>query len=168
MNFSIYFSSLQYSPGNVYSNSVPAMMPSGKDFYAVNAPAPGSVGVASARVSRAANNECDYLTPGKTGRSDSRLYNPESTPPSHYTPPPPQPARSYTPISKMAVHMGAAQPLYSNTASKQQQHHQPVYSNQQQTLYSNVGAAPAPPPPAPSAHSQQLYANVAPRNGGKM
>ena len=160
-----------------------------EDYYASNAPVPGSVGVASARITRpppdtaapssssypssylasssSSNENCDPLEPGKMGLTDSRVYNPDATPSSHYIAPPPQPARSYTPTSKAVMRMGAPQPLYSNTnkaAPTQQhlQHHQrqmfhhqpppqqqmsqPLYSNQhqqqqqqqQQAVYSNV------------------------------
>lgn len=185
-----------------------------QDYYAVNAPIPGHVGVASARVTRppsdippaplqylasssASADNCDPLEPGKMGLTDSRVYNPDATPPSHYTAPPPQPARSYTPTSKAVMRMGAPQPLYSNTNRsaqqvKQQMHHhvptdqrtqqlyqgalqqhqmsQPLYSNQHgqqqhQAVYSNVPRS-AVTTEAPSMQqSQQLYANVTPRNG---
>jgi len=125
------------------------------------------VGMASARVTNPTNDSDPHeqLAPGVTGRSDSRTYHPDMKAP-HYTPPPPQPARSYTPVSKMAVHMGAAQPLYSNTAVKQHQMQhpqQPLYSNQQQALYSNVNAVPG----QHHQHHQQHYASVGHRNNGK-
>ena len=115
-------------------------------YYAVNAPAPGTVGVASARINRAYNSgggepsgneqhhrsmspEMTLLVPGRTQvakTSDAHeVYANKSSydPPLTYIPPPPQPAHSYTPTSRLGVHMGAPQPLYSNTAS------QPIYKN---------------------------------------
>ncbi|KAK3874112.1 hypothetical protein Pcinc_020947, partial [Petrolisthes cinctipes] len=115
-----------------------------QDYYAVNSPAPGTVGVASARINHAytggsssSSSSNSGNNPGVIGSRDKPIaagqdfsgvvipgavytsstgqvpagglgHNP------NYTPPPPQPAHSYTPTSRMAVPM-SAQPLYSNT-----------------------------------------------------
>ncbi|XP_018027959.1 lipoma-preferred partner homolog isoform X2 [Hyalella azteca] len=121
-----------HSPMYANLSSAPSGRSALNDYYAINAPTPGNIGKVSARVNIAAMGPaahapamhslngapagiCDPLAPGKMGRSESRAYNPDATPPSHYTPPSPQPAHSYTPTSRAVVRMGAPQPLYSNT-----------------------------------------------------
>nr|XP_045613280.1 thyroid receptor-interacting protein 6-like isoform X2 [Procambarus clarkii] len=146
-----------------------------EDYYAVNAPAPGTVGVASARINHAYTSGGGRDIPASLpGQEFSGIVIPGAVYTSstgqvptggmggsiNYIPPPPQPAHSYTPTSRVAVPM-SAQPLYSNTAS------QPIYNNsprpQQQHAYSEDQS---PPPPLPSqppptqAQATPTYANM--------
>lgn len=137
-----------------------------EDYYAVNAPAPGTVGVASARINHAytggggaeipAGREFSGIViPGAVYTSSTAQANTTTGGGMNplnpdFTPPPPQPAHSYTPASRKAVQM-SAQPLYSNTAS------QPIYNNSprpQQTSQQRPGQYSrgdhSPPPPLPS------------------
>ena len=105
-----------------------------------------------------------------------------------YAPPPRQPAVSYTPTSKVAIHMQAPQPLYSNTANRMPSHQivqgqqqlsyhpasansQPVYSNQQQqpqqALYTNISPAQHGHRPM-GPNQQQLYVETNSRNRGEL
>ncbi|MPC81051.1 hypothetical protein E2C01_075651 [Portunus trituberculatus] len=167
----------------------PSTTPAGvEDYYAVNAPAPGTVGVASARInhaytgggveaSSAGQDFSGIVVPGavyisSTGQVPVGGLSPNP----NYIPPPPQPAHSYTPTSRVAVPM-SAQPLYSNTAS------QPIYSNTPRAQQARRDQSPPPPlpsqPPPPAAPtyanlstngaayppSHALYANVKPASG---
>lgn len=144
-----------------------------EDYYAVNAPAPGTVGVASARInhaytgggsrdiqaSSAGSEFSGIVIPGTVYTSSTGQVptggmggNP------NYIPPPPQPAHSYTPTSRVAVPM-SAQPLYSNTAS------QPIYNNSprpQQHSYTEESPPPPLPtqPPPTQAQATPTYANL--------
>lgn len=173
--------------GNVgHSSTTPAGV---EDYYAVNAPAPGTVGVASARINHAYTGGGGQ-TPASAGQEFSGVVVPGAvyisstgqvpvggvSPNPNYIPPPPQPAHSYTPTSRVAVAM-SAQPLYSNTAS------QPIYSNSPRPQHARRDQSPPPPlpsqPPPPAAPtyanlstngaayppSHTLYANVNPSTG---
>ncbi|XP_063599902.1 thyroid receptor-interacting protein 6-like isoform X1 [Penaeus indicus] len=149
-----------------------------EDYYAVNAPAPGTVGVASARIMSsgggagggvgalgrgldaplpAGGDFSGVIVPGAVYTSSAAmapaggLGGGGGLGMGTYTPPPPQPAHSYTPTSRVAVPM-SAQPLYSNTAS------QPIYNNSPRAHHAHAGGggsggvgSHSPPPPLPAS-----------------
>ncbi|XP_076034079.1 uncharacterized protein LOC143020948 [Oratosquilla oratoria] len=148
--------------------------PGVQGYYAVNAPAPGTVGVASARLNKAYTGGKDNQPPSHTASStptnlQHTMYN-SPTPLSYsthtrttpnYTPPPPQPSYSYTPTSRVSPQYNS-QPLYSNTAS------QPIYNNSTCPQQASLSMAPTPvpaPAPTPPAASP-AYANVATNGAG--
>lgn len=161
-------------------SSVPSSTHAGvEDYYAVNAPAPGTVGVASARIMSsgggagggvgalgrgldaplpAGGDFSGVIVPGAVYTSSAAmapaggLGGGGGLGMGTYTPPPPQPAHSYTPTSRVAVPM-SAQPLYSNTAS------QPIYNNSPRAHHAHAGGgggsggvgSHSPPPPLPAS-----------------
>ncbi|KAG0730235.1 hypothetical protein GWK47_028681 [Chionoecetes opilio] len=171
-----------------HSTSTPAGV---EDYYAVNAPAPGTVGVASALINHAytgggvvepepaeLQDFSGVVVPGAVYTSSTGQVPVGGLSPNpNYIPPPPQPAHSYTPTVRVAVPM-SAQPLYSNTAS------QPIYSNTPRPQQARRDQSPPPPLPSlppPTAGptyanlstngaayppSHALYANVKPAGGG--